>query len=372
MSEQTTDNFMTFGEKYEDGIPSGDFGPLTNIGHASTYRAYKVWVAEDYTDEGEFNNDTPQARGRGFHYFVTDKETVDAYAKKYLGDKTFPTRSLVTQMAVASIINMANENRTKFPSGLIAADCRFSGIPKDWASPETKSKNFAGLGLVAEPSMVDAYARAKGWYVKPLFDPTLAASTTTVADAGAIIAQLVEQRKTLWAALGEKADNWRTSDVKKTSAKLGEAIDKMLNHSWRAWARMATVLDPSPGAYYTSTDENGDVVAKRQRCQIVLELFPSEKVAQDVGLKELAEYTSGGGDTNPSASATAPALFDLLSDGAKAMYGDTDTFSTVVEDIRELLSGRLPEVAKLNKAASDYGLTVADVAEARKYLGMLP
>lgn len=367
MSDDTQKFVFETGETYDD-IPSGDYGPLTNIGHASAFRAYKVWVPGDTTDEGEYTDGNPRILPRGFHYLdPADKDKALEYVKKYLGQE-FVTLHSVIQMPVASVTNMADETRSKFTSGFIGSDCRVTGIPKDWNSPESKAKHYAGLNLVLIPSVVDAYARAFGWYKDPLFNPALVAGSEVQVDMMPTIEKLVAQRQAIWAELGEPPDNWRTSSVKELqSKKLTEAVLRTVNSKWATWIRLSRVFDPSPGAYYTKPDENGESQKQRNYCPVVLEMFPNERVATEIGQKELAEHATGG-DTG-SKSVVAPGgaveLWGHLSDKARQAYGDGATFLQVVPQIRQAIAaGRANPLV-----ANEFSIANEDVDVVKGYSG---
>lgn len=355
MTEPYQEDFLVSGGETYDDVPSGEYAPLTNIGHAKTSRGWKVFVDADTAHEGEYAG-FPNPLSRGFYYLPGDKEKALAFVKKYLG-RDFVSQHMLTAMPVASITNMSEENKKKFTSGRIEADTRVAGLPKDYTSPERKWGH--GLSLVVIPSILDAYARFRGYYTDVLFDPALVGGNTVLADIPAeFYEKLAQQRKNIFAAYGEDTaknkEIWRSNSVADvTSPRLKDALSKLVNASWEAWIRMGTVLDPSPGAYYTKADDNGDMKAHRNRVQVVLQFFKNEREATTVGQAELAAF-SGAAPTSSANGSSVGFAWEQLSALAQKNYGDLATFSSIVADIKR--DTRPPVIV-----AKEYMIEVADV-----------
>src|SRR3990167_1724106 len=259
---QYKDDFLIGGEENYGNVPSGEFIPRGNIGLAQTFRAWGLTLGKSasFDDEGEYTN----GKSRKVSFSTTGvrlwlrggpKEKANEYVKHYLGDTRFVTPTYVTTMATASVTNMTDETRAKF-SPTISGECEVVGLPKDYQN----AKNAAGLSLVAIPSVVNAYALGRGWYKDSLFDLSLVSDREVHSDTKEQIEKLVEQRRVLWSALGEKAENWRVNAPDKLeSKKLVEAIARLVNADWGpVWLRMQTVFHPSPGSSYTQEkDELG-------------------------------------------------------------------------------------------------------------------
>jgi len=356
-------DFLSGGGETYDSIPSGDFRPLTNIGLAKTFRAWAITVGKgtEFDDEGEYTNGKSRRVTPGPLWLPGDKEIATTYVKKYMSETRFPPTLTFVTMAVVSVKNMSEESRDKFMSksktGVLSGSCPVVGLGS--------KKHGAGLNLVALPSMVDAYARGRGWYTDPLFDLGLVGGGSNIKeDTDDQIAKLIAQRTVIWTALGAKDDDWKVNNVKELPQRLAEAIDRMANESWKpTWIRMATVPDPSPGAFYRKDVEKDGLVkneAFRNQVQVVVEFFPNERVAQETGLKELAAQSSGGTVASENGS-EGPSLFDALSANAQGFYGDAQTFAQVLPDVRKALDSN----ASLAQMSKDYGLTPADVKAIR-------
>ena len=355
------DDFLTAGGETYGDVPSGEFIPRGNIGLAHTFRAWGLTLGKSasFDDEGEYTNGKPRKVSfstTGIRLWLRGgtKEKANEYVKHYLGDTRFVTPTYITTMATASVTNMTDETRAKF-SPTISGECEVVGLPKDYQN----AKHAAGLSLVAIPSVVNAYALGRGWYTDNLFDLSLVSGQEVHSDTKEQIEKLVEQRKALWGALGEKAENWRVNVPNKLeSKKLAEAIARLVNEDWGpSWLRMQTVHNPSPGSYYTQEkDVDGKIttVAKRNYVQTIIEFFKNEREAQEVGAKELAAQDKDSGTTENGSG--APDLFDALSDGAKKQYGNSATFASLIGDIRQsIASGKAKKLVM-----SEWQLTEAD------------
>ena len=357
---QYKDDFLIGGEENYGNVPSGEFIPRGNIGLAQTFRAWGLTLGKSasFDDEGEYTNGKPRRVSfstTGIRLWLRGgtKEKANEYVKHYLGDTRFVTPTYVTTMATASVTNMTDETRAKF-STTISGECEVVGLPKDYQN----AKNAAGLSLVAIPSVVNAYALGRGWYQDSLFDLSLVSDREVHSDTKEQIEKLVEQRKVLWAALGEKAENWRVNAPDKLeSKKLVEAIARLVNADWGpVWLRMQTVFNPSPGSYYTQekdVDGKTVTVSKRNYVQTIIEFFKNEREAQEIGMKELAAQSDSGTTENGS---DTPDLFDALSDGAKKQYGNSSTFASLIGDIRQsIASGKAKKLVM-----SEWQLTEED------------
>lgn len=342
-------------ETYDD-VPTGG-GARGFIGQVKVVHGFRCgWNKED---EKEIDG-VKYGKGPVF-YTGTDPDAAKALAEEF-GSK-YANRVLLVTVPIASITNMSEEARGRWTSPAKISDVRIS--------PLTNKDNGVGLNFITLPSMVDAYARMKGWYEKPIFDTFafsgVAKDNIAVEDAGYVIDTLVEFRKQIWAALGEP-DYTKTlgKDGNGTkSERLREALGTYA-HPWSAWVRTADVPDPSPKAFYWGDpkgEEEGNAdgkVGRRNRVPVIIEFYAGEKAAQDAGAKELE------GKESPASTVSIEslnALFTKLSALAKKSY-DAATWQSIVGVVLgevEGVGGKDATKLKMQKIAKDYELDVADV-----------
>lgn len=344
-------------ETYDD-VPTGGSGARGFIGQVKVIHGFRCgWNKEE---EKEIDG-VKYGKGPVF-YTGTDPDAAKSLAEEF-GSK-YANRVLLVTIPIASITNMNEDARGRWTSPAKVSDVRIS--------PLSNKDNGVGLNFITLPSMVDAYARMKGWYEKPLFDTSVFSSVAkdniAVEDASGVIETLVSMRKAIWAALGEP-DYTKTlgKDGNGTkSERLREALSTYA-HPWSAWVRTADVPDPSPKAFYWGDpkgDEegNGDgKVGRRNRVPVIIEFFAGEKAAQDAGAKELEGKDAPVGATVSVESLNA--LFTKLSALAKKSY-DAATWESIVGAVLgevEGVGGKDATKPKMIKIAKDYELDVADV-----------
>lgn len=343
-------------EVYTD-VPTGGGGNRGFIGHAKAVQVWQCGWAKEETVVAD------KTYPKGPVYFKGTKEEAEDLAKEF--GTEYVNRVVLVSMPSNSFTNLSEENKAKFQSGVISTDVRVVSM---------KSENYgAALNLVYLPSLVDAYARASGWYEKPLFDVQALNNIDKEADVKYVRDTLTEMRKAIWAALGEP--NWELTHEKTTSAKLKEALQKTYINAWDGWVRLLQVADPSPKGYYrnepkandtdpskSETSDGADgLIGRRRKIPCVVEFFSGEKAAVDAGAKELE---SKGGETNGAVSqADLEALFPKLSVKAKKSYDAATwqaTAPVVLADL-QAVGGAGATKPKLVKLAGEYELDVADV-----------
>lgn len=356
------------GETYDE-LPSGEgIGLLSNIGHVKTVRRWRVWVSADTAHSGEYPElPNPVPASPPPLFLAGDFKKADTWTKTYQGERTFAKGVYLSTMPIDSVTNMPDEVRAKFTSPFIQIDVPTDRLGTNYADAEARGGKYGqGFHLVTIPSLFDAYARMAGWWEKPLFDPSLcrrfeervvgedgAEEYLPLADIPAeVFHALAEQRKTVWAALGESEKNWReTATDKVQSAKLKELIDNLIIHQWNGYVRMARVYNPAPSSFYVGGEDGK--TPKRNFCQAFLEFFPGEREAIEAGVKELNERAG-----TASNGASVPSLFGQLSIVAQETYGDEATLNSVIPDIKGD-NRPAPVVAK------EYGVTKEDVVLVR-------
>lgn len=334
----TEDTFLSRGEEQYQDVPQGGAG-RGFIGHAKLVQRWDCgWLDEATQILGK-------EYSKGRVYFSGAKEDAEAVAKE-LGSE-FVSQVVLISMPVASVTNMSEENKAKFTSGIVQAGVRIVSLKSE--------KYGAGLNYVTLPSLIDAYARARGWYEKPLFDAAALNGLDKVEDAGYAIASLAEMRRTIWAALGE-ADPTKTFQNTK-SDKLKSAFEAVYLKAWDGWVRLIMANDPSPKAYYTDkTSGEG----KRQRVPCIVEFFKGEKDAIEVGKKELGDETtkSPNGKVGDKDYAS---LYPKLSAEAKTIYTSVNSWIGAFPELGDLATKAATKPAQI-KLAQEYCVTLDDLA----------
>ena len=339
-----TDKFeMQFGNETYDAIPSGDF---INRGYIGLVSCVRRW------DSGFAKEEVVTADGKKYPansrvYLSGDKEAAVEFAKQYMGLE-FVSAVLLCSTPLASVTNLSDETKAKFKNPIIQTAARLQGFAKDGRG----GKHGAGFNFVTAPSIVDAYARVKGWYDKPLFDVNAIGDIHNVADVADLIDKLIETRKVIWSALGAK--DWKVNNAEEAGdGKLGEALGLFFK-SWNIYARMHTVHDPSPSAYYQKKEvKEGEDKSDRNRVPAVTEFFSNERTAVAAGQLELAESTTAQADGKLDVTK----IWSKLSDEARFTYGDASGLQLSIAEIMAELAKKTPPI----KVAKLYGLKVADL-----------
>lgn len=349
MAQNQADGFQTLGETY-DSVSTGEFRSSGFIGQATGVRRWDCgWNADEREDmEGK---KVPVGRV----YRAGTKEEAIEWTKANMG-LDFCSPVLLVTMPLASITNLDDDTKGKFKNPLVQASARAVGLGKDYK----QSKHGPGLNLVTVPSMVDAYARLKGWYTDARFDVGVIGLIDSVADCSELIEKLVEMRKAIWAVLGE--ENWTVNDPEKVdSPKLKEALKNTLNTGWQMWTRLSVVHDPSHGAIYPKKDGTG---TDRNRVPAITEYFPNERAAIAAGEKELAERAVVS--KIPEENGHKVVAYAKLSTMATISYPSEKDWNSVVDLIaNELLQldGKPPKVKEIGvkKVIDEYGISVDDL-----------
>lgn len=323
------------GEETYGDVPSGG-GIRGFIGYAKSVQRWDCgWITEDQTINGvEYH--------RGNVYVKGTKEDARNVAEA-LGKK-FSSAAMLITVPIASVTNMDDDNKTKFASGFVQAAARIVGM---------KSKHMAGLNLVTLPSVVDAYARLKGWYIDPLFDISVLDGVDKVEDANYVCDTLTEMRKSIWKALGEE-DYTKTHDETK-SEKLKEALKAVYMSSWEGWVRVYMTFNPESGdkgAFYTKDDGSTD----RRRVPAVTQFFKGEKDAIEAGKAELAQFSQTESPNGKASVADYAVLYDKLSKRARDSYKPS-IWPEIASDIVRILRTGKPVMA----VAKEYEIDKADV-----------
>ena len=326
-------NLNFTGETYEP-ISSGEFA---NRGYIGKVRIVRRWDAGFAKEDLETSDGKKYPKGKV--YLDGSKDDAVAFVKEYMGLE-FVTPVLVVSTPLASVTNLSDETKTKFKSPVLVSAARLQGLGK--GGDYKQSKHGAGFNLVTAPSVMDAYARAKGWYTESLFDVNQIGDIHNVSDTNDLLNKLAEARKAIWSALGSQ--DWLVNNPGDTSGKLAEALT-LFAKSFETWARMHIVHDPSSAAIYATKKEEKPL--DRNRVPVVTQFFASEREAIAVGQAEIDE----SGNSNASTI-----NWDDLSAKTKETYGDVETLQMSIPEIKDALKTKAKP-----KVAAEFGLTVGDL-----------
>ena len=353
-------------ETYDDPKLGGSF-LFSDIGHAKYIQAWEAGSAnEDCEVEGV-------SYSKGFRVYVAAKKGESAEATKTRAKEIrekhtngkYLNRVCLFTMPVASVTNRSADSKAQAKVQINQGAARVSAINPKVDLCTDGNKNSLAINLITIPSLVDAYARHKGWYTEALWDHQAVSgiggskNNDAKEDAAYCIPTLVEMRKAIWAALGEK--DWMKLET--DAPKLKEALS-LYRNPWDGWVELANVPDPHPKAFYTGNkeveDDNGvkRIPKKRQTTPAVLNFYEGEKQAQVEGERRIAEREGG----EAKAGSALKVAFDKLSGTAKAVYTDEASWRSSEPEILEALkkAGKLTP-PQTKKFADEYALAVDDV-----------
>ena len=275
-------------------------------------------------------------------------------ARKEFTNSKYLNRVVLASMPLASITNRTEESKAKSKFPLDQGAARVAAINPNLPIEDEKQDYAIGFQLIVVPSIVDAWARHKGWYKDPLFDPGVVSgigetkNRDATEDASFCLPTLVAMRTAIWNALGE--DNWLAGkeDLKKgndvlvagtKSAKLKEALG-MYGVSWDGWVEMAQLADPAKRAYYPGTKEvtddggNTRMPYKRNRVPAFIRFFNGEKDAMEEGKRQIAAR-EGGDEAKVSNGKDYASLFPKLSKTAKETYSSSDIWEGAFPELAD-------------------------------------
>jgi len=339
-------------EEYHDPKSGGTF---SNIGQVKYVQRYFCGRLADATNiDGVDYPSGPVYVGP-----KTNGESRDAIKNRALEacketGKKFPEWVALTSMPTASITNIPAETRAEFTFPVLQSHCRIVALnPKRDVDAQD---NAIGFHLLLLPSVVDAFARFKGWYTEPLFNPQACQGIGQTEDAKFVIPTLVGFRTAIWKALGES--DWMAMYETTQAPKLKEAL-ALARNPWDAYVRTVRLNNPAKNSYYAKKDKPDEFT--RQSVACVTQFFSGEKDAIEVGAKELAER---GGDAQASnGKVTAEQFAALLpKTSAKAQVFGAD-FASVAEAIYKDLGADPKKASKpqVIKVAKEYEVEVGDV-----------
>ena len=306
------------------------------------------------------------------------KTRAEATRKEFTNSK-YLNRVVLASMSLASITNRTEESKAKSKFPVDQGAARVAAINPNLPIEDEKQDYAIGFQLITVPSIVDAWARHKGWYKDPLFDPSAVSgigetkNRDATEDASFCLPTLVAMRTAIWNALGE--DNWLVGkeDLKKgndilvagtKSAKLKEALG-MYGVSWDGWVEMAQLADPVKKAYYPSTkeitDDNGNTrfPYKRNRVPAFIRFFNGEKDAMEEGKRQIAARE--GSEVKPIVNGKDYAsLYPKLSETARETFTSVDIWNGAFPELGDL-AAKADTKPKQIVLAKEYELTIADL-----------
>lgn len=342
-------NFHTDEEEYRD--PSGGSN-FSDIGQAKFVQRYFCGRLQE---ESEIDG-VKYPSGPVYVGPKTKGESPDAIrnranaAIKETGKK-FPEWVAVLSMPVASLTNRTPEQKGELNFPALQSHCRIVALN---AKELEQQENAIGFHLMFLPSLVDAYARDKGWYTEPLFDPQACSNISRTEDAKYVIPTLKGFREAIWKALGE--NDWKAMYESTEAPKLKEAL-ALARNPWDAYVRTVRVSNPAKHAFYAKKDSD-PVEYTRQTVMCVTEFFSGEKAAMDAGAKELEDR--GGGEQATNGKVTAEQFVALLSKASKK----AQVYAADWPAVAAAIHGELPKNAtkpQLIKIAKEYEVEVGDV-----------
>ena len=260
------------------------------------------------------------------------------------GDLQRPAQIWHLEASLASIL-IPDKNKANF-NNPVSYDIRVMSLRSD--------KHRHELHLLALPSAVAAYAKARGWLTPGfdtsellnrdrIFDDEFQASMIGGEFAGNKVAYsksiLWQRRAAVWAALGEsEADKFNPigtgSKADTTSERLSEALS-VLAKTWPGptWCRVIAVPNPKVDEVYT--DQAGE--SKRRGVACITEFFADEAEARKAAEAERGQTseTESAPVSTTAASAAAglkvPAVYaaypQLWNDAIASLRAKTGTLS---------------------------------------------
>lgn len=349
--------------QYKPAWDCGSAGGDSEIEGVSYVKGQRIYIV---AKKGETNEQT--------------KARADTARKEFTNSK-YLNRVVLASMPLASITNRTEESKAKSKFPFDQGATRVGAINPNLPIDDEKQDYAIGFQLITVPSIVDAWARHKGWYKEPLFDLGAVSgigetkNRDATEDALFCLPTLVAMRTAIWNALGE--DNWLAGkeDLKKgndilvvatKSTKLQEAFG-MYSVPWDGWAEMAQVADPSRKAYYQATkevtDDNGNTrfPYKRNRAPAILRFFNGEKDAMEEGKRQIAARE--GGDEKATKSLNGKdyaSLFPKLSKTARETYSDADIWAGAFPELADA-AVKADNKPKQIALAKEYLITADDV-----------